>query len=259
MLLLRSLRTVRPYLVTGRSVALKSAPKSAPIRPFILTRGGKSQPLISLRFKSSTTAPPEPPAKPPTQPHAFIYPSRLCVYHAGIGRVLFLGFLKLSTIFMFAFFGLVVTPACYEKEGLSTTVAGTALSAIVPLVFVAYTTAPFVASVHLRVPTFARQSEELLRRYIRALPGHTELEIATLSLVAKPRVSIVPVGELAPAPAMRRFGIVTFVRDTSAENAKRKWYVYRAVGDFTAQRASGTKRVPWAWETIWDRVHAAAR
>lgn len=46
-----------------------------------------------------------------------MYPERLCIYHAGTGRVTFLACLKLSTIFVFAFFGFVVTPTYIEKTG----------------------------------------------------------------------------------------------------------------------------------------------
>jgi len=46
-----------------------------------------------------------------------VYPERLCIYHAGTGRVTFLAVLKLSTIFVFAFFGFVVTPTYIQKTG----------------------------------------------------------------------------------------------------------------------------------------------
>ncbi len=38
------------------------------------------------------------------------YPERLVVYPAGTGRTVFLGWVKIATIFTFAFFGLVVSP-----------------------------------------------------------------------------------------------------------------------------------------------------
>lgn len=51
------------------------------------------------------------------------YGPKLCVYHAGTGRITFASCLKLTTLFICAFFGFVVTPAYYQKEGLSVTVA----------------------------------------------------------------------------------------------------------------------------------------
>ncbi len=53
---------------------------------------------------------------------ATAFPERLCVYHAGTVRTTFLASLKLSTIFIFVFFGFVVTPAYFKKEGLSVTI-----------------------------------------------------------------------------------------------------------------------------------------
>ncbi|KAI5862984.1 hypothetical protein GGS23DRAFT_47056 [Durotheca rogersii] len=55
----------------------------------------------------------------------FAYPENLCIYHAGVARTTFLACLKLSTLFTFTFFGLVVTPAYLNKEGLSPTAART--------------------------------------------------------------------------------------------------------------------------------------
>ncbi|KAI0410156.1 hypothetical protein F4802DRAFT_16529 [Xylaria palmicola] len=230
-------------------IASISAPRPAPIRPLICT----TTKLIFSRPQttSSTTAGPEGASQPPTP--KYLYGPKLCVYHAGTGRITFLACLKLSTLFIFAFFGFVVTPAYYDKEGLSPTVARTALCAIVPLAFVAYTTSPFVTFIHMRLPAFARVSEELLRRHLRNLPPRTELEITTMSIIAKPRVSMVKVCELAPVN--RRFGIVNFARDTAAENASRKWYMFPAVGNFNIQPASGTSRAPWAWETILKAIN----
>lgn len=44
------------------------------------------------------------------------YPENLVIYHAGTGRTTFIACLKLTTIFIFVFFGLVVTPAYVKSE-----------------------------------------------------------------------------------------------------------------------------------------------
>ncbi|KAF3057113.1 hypothetical protein GL218_06224 [Daldinia childiae] len=195
--------------------------------------------------KANATASP----KPPTP--RFAFPENLCVYHAGTGRITFLACLKISTLFIFAFFSFVVTPAYFDREGLSPTVLRTTLSAIIPLVFVAYTTSPFVSFIHMRLPPVARQSEDMLRRFARAIPANTELDITTMSFIAKPRVSRVKLSDLRPVS--RRFGIVNLARDTAAENAARKWYRFRAVGDFNAQGNTAT-RAPWVWESILNAM-----
>jgi hypothetical protein len=104
----------------------------------------------------------------------------------------------------------------------------------------------------MRLPPFARQSEEMLRRYIRTLPPQTELEITTMSFIAKPRLSAVKLSELTRVN--RRFGIVNLARDTTAENATRKWYMFPAVGNFNVQKTSGTAKAPWVWDSIWNNI-----
>lgn len=119
------------------------------------------------------------------------------------------------------------------------------------MVFVAYTTAPFVSFVHMRLPPFARQSEEMLRRFVRTLPPHTELDITTMSFIAKPRVSKVKLSDLRKTN--ERVGIVNLACDTAAENAARKWYMYRAVAKFNAQ-SNTVSRAPWVWESILSAI-----
>ncbi|KAI1167044.1 hypothetical protein F5B18DRAFT_603519 [Nemania serpens] len=252
-----SLSGIRLISVTWRNGSIRSVPRFAPLR--LLTRARRPIPG-SIRFKTTpSTSTAQTSGASATANHTapqpnHVYGPNLCIYHAGTGRITFLACLKLSTLFIFVFFGFVVTPAYYKKEGLSLTVARTALCAVVPLVFVAYTTAPFVTFIHMRLPPFARQSEGMLRRYVRTPPPQTELEITTMSFIAKPRSSTVKLRDLRPAN--RRFGIVNMTRDTAAENAARKWFMYRAVGNFNAQRASGTSRAPWVWDAIWNHVNA---
>lgn len=117
-----------------------------------------------------------------------------------------------------------------------------------PLVFVAYTTSPFVSFIHIRLPPFARQSEEALRRFVQTMsPKTTILDVTTMSFIAKPRLSRVPVSDLKPAN--KKLGIVNYTRDTTADNAARKWYMFPAVGNFNIQ-ANNMQRTPWVWESI---------
>jgi hypothetical protein len=67
-------------------------------------------------------------------------------------------------------------------------------------------------------------------------------------------------------------GLVNYVRDTTAENASRKWFMYRAVGKFYVQDAApvgakdkGTVRYQkkkqkrtlvdaWIWDAVRDKI-----
>ncbi|KAI0976767.1 hypothetical protein F4678DRAFT_414432 [Xylaria arbuscula] len=240
MMFIRPSNLLRFHAITRRLVVA-----SRPAPTHLLTRV-KTQPLRSLRFNTTSTKT----AGPDGAQKNLLRPS-FGVYHAGTIKIIFVAWLKLTTLFTFAFFGFVVTPAYYEKEGLSPTVARTALCAIAPLVFVAYITSPFVTFVHVRLPPFARQSAATARRYIANIPGDAELEMTTMSFIAKPRTSAVRLSELKPVN--RRFGIVNMARDTTAENAARKWYRFRAVGDFYVPKTDGTHGDN-GWHLLWNKI-----
>lgn len=99
-----------------------------------------------------------------------------------------------------------------------------------PLLFIAYTTSPFVTHMHIHLPAQARASRAALERFVRAMPQDTKLTITTMSLIGKPRYSSVAAGDLKPVS--QRFGIINYVRDTTKENESRKWYHFRAVSGF---------------------------
>ncbi|KAI1123157.1 hypothetical protein F5Y10DRAFT_57912 [Nemania abortiva] len=245
MLLFQPLRGSRLGLVTWRNIALRTVPKTAPIRPFFMRT--TTQSLSSIRFKTTTTVASDPAAQPSP---GYVYPPRFCVYHVGLSRILFLGVVKMSALLLFAIFAFVVTPAYYKKEGLSSNAVRTAVCAVVPLVFVTYTTSPVVMFIHLRLPPFARRSREALNRYLQTLSPQTEVEIMTTSPITTERVSRVKLSDLQPVN--KRFGMANMARDTTAENATRKWYKFRALGDFNVLPS----RRPWHWSTIWENALA---
>ncbi|KAI0434942.1 hypothetical protein F5Y09DRAFT_327891 [Xylaria sp. FL1042] len=180
-----------------------------------------------------------------------VLPPKFCVYHASTFKMIFVGWLKMSTLFTFAFFSFVVIPARYKKEGLSPTVARTALCAVTPLVLVAYISSPFVSSIFVRLPPFARQSAATAQRYLANIPMEAELEITTMNFIARPRTSVVRLSELAPVN--RRFGIVNVARGTAAENAARKWYMSRAVGNFYVPKATKSSN-DRGWDLLWNKA-----
>lgn len=147
------------------------------------------------------------------------------------------------------------------------------LCGVLPLAFVAYTTAPFVTHIHIHLPPAARASRPALERFVAALPPSAQLTLTTMSLIAKPRYSSLRAGDLAPA--RRRFGVVNYVRDTAGENEGRRWYNLRAVGQFYVQERAkvgggGKARVryqkkssrgvvdTWIWDAVRDRIATRA-
>ncbi|KAK4128658.1 hypothetical protein N657DRAFT_32704 [Parathielavia appendiculata] len=206
------------------------------------------------------------------------YPERLIIYHAGTGKTTFLACLKLTTLFVFGFFDMIMTPAyiaagepflktaggmtpspslsasvlpclClpHPLNNRNTTVA---LCGLIPAVYVAWSTGPFVAAIHMHLPPYARWSRAILERFARTAPLNTRLDITTMTLIGKPRVSSMTLGDLRPES--RRFGMVNYVRDTTLANAQRKWWRFRAVGEFNVQPQQGSGGVKTGW--VWNEV-----
>lgn len=193
--------------------------------------------------------------------------------------------LKLTSLILGAFFTFLVVPSYVKAEKpLKDTTIGTStyptyslfvkltnpvtLCGIVPILFIAYTTAPFVTHIHIHLPPSARISPSVLKRYIASMPPTTQLTLTTMSFIAKPRYSAMQAGDLRPATTGKRLGLVNYVRDTTAEKATRKWYMYRAVGKFYIQDAAGEagkERVryqkkkktvvdTWIWDAVKEKI-----
>jgi hypothetical protein len=177
--------------------------------------------------------------------------------------------MKVTTVLTLAFYGLVVTPSTYRAGEPWWKVAGgehpvflwtskswadissVALCGLVPFCFIAYVTTPFVTLVHIHLPDFARQSKEILHRFAKNPPANTRLELTTISIIGKPRVSLMTISDLKPTS--KRFGLINYTRDTTAINAKRKWYMYRAVGQFNIPKRPGEDAKDAG---IWDDIAA---
>ncbi|KAL2129043.1 hypothetical protein VTI74DRAFT_8300 [Chaetomium olivicolor] len=185
------------------------------------------------------------------------YPERLIIYHAGTGKTTFLACLKVTTLFVFGFFDMIMTPAYITAGEPLMKTAGIALCGIIPALFVAWSTSSFVAAIHMHLPPYARWSRSILERFARTAPPNTRLDVTTMSLIGKPRVSSMVLSDLRPAD--KRFGMVNFVRDTTIANAQRKWWRFRAVGEFNILE-EGEKNVKtgWVWKDVRDGIKRRA-
>ncbi|CAM1504665.1 Fc.00g022560.m01.CDS01 [Cosmosporella sp. VM-42] len=198
----------------------------------------------------------------------FELPERLVIYHAGTGRTTFLAMVKVTTLFLGAFFCCIMAPSYYKSEKPKWEIASVAICGVIPIFFVAYITAPFVTHIHIHLPPYARTSRPILERFVRTLPASTDLTLTTMSFIAKPRYSNLKAGDLIPA--RKRFGIINYVRDTTAENARRRWYNYRAVGKFYVQDKGEVRRARyekkkkdmvdgWIWDAIKEKLGKKAQ
>lgn len=105
--------------------------------------------------------------------------------------------------------------------------------------------------IHLDIPRqFQRQGPQKLEQYLRhGLKPDTQVAITTMGALAKPQASRVRLKDLRPE--RRRFGLVNYVRDASHENARRKWYQFRAVEQFKIMdESTNAREKPWKWYMI---------
>ncbi|KAF6842835.1 hypothetical protein CMUS01_02700 [Colletotrichum musicola] len=225
-------------------------------------------------------------------PKAPELPPKLLIYHAGTGRIAFLAFLKITTVFSAAFFCLVALPSWIRSgEDVAASIAkaltghprpqwrpwtdtSSASCGIFPLVFVAYTSASFVNYVYLRLPPYARQSRAVLERYVRTLPPNAQLEIGTMGLAGRPRAALTSPADLRRVPAdagilKTRSGTVNFERDVSALMAQRKWHQYRPASFFHLPEPEEGKRPSssssrtrsrgvkdgWVWNIVYESLN----
>jgi hypothetical protein len=95
---------------------------------------------------------------------------------------------------------------------------------------VSYMSGPFVNFIHLRLPTYARASRDIMLRYSKTLPKDAELDITTMNFLGKVMVSRMRITELCPVK--ERFGLANYARDTHAMNSRRAWWKGRLVRQF---------------------------
>ena len=183
---------------------------------------------------------------------------------------------KLSTLFVGAFFIGIVTPSYVRSEKPLSTTASVALCGLVPPIFVAFVTAPFVTHIHLHPPAQARGTKAHFERWVRssAFSPSTSISLTTMSFISRPRITTIQAGNLVPTK--QRFGLVNYVRREGAEldeaRKQRKWYMFRPVTSFYAQqgRPGQPRQVRyqdkkpdrtewWIWEELKDKLAKRAR
>lgn len=180
--------------------------------------------------------------------------------------------LRLTTIFLFGVSVLVVAPAFaadeypwYLAPAGKTTLRSPSKECIlilvavvaggtIPMLFVAYTSAPFVNFVHLALPVFARRSREQAIQYAKNLPPTATLYINTMKFTTIPRQTEVRVGDLLSDKALLR--PVSF-RNTNP--APLSWWQGRTLRHFYAMEKSkpgkqSTTFYPELWEYVYRQI-----
>ncbi|EIT78357.1 hypothetical protein AO1008_09157 [Aspergillus oryzae 100-8] len=181
-------------------------------------------------------------------------PERILIYHGGTGKTIFLGMLRITTIFLFGVSVLVVAPAFASDEFPWYLAPAVVVGGALPMLFVSYTSAPFVNFVHLALPAFARRSKEHTVQYAKNLPPTATLYINTMKFTTIPRQTEVRLGDLVPDKAI--FRPVSF---RNKNPAPLPWWAGKTLRQFYAAEKSqpgreSTTFYPELWEHVYKQI-----
>ncbi|ROV93303.1 hypothetical protein VSDG_06894 [Cytospora chrysosperma] len=135
------------------------------------------------------------------------------------------------------------------------------VASTMPFLAVWYLTSPMAVWIQIRTPNHLRLRRHLADRYLAALPDDAELVITTMGALGKPRISHVRMCDLQPA--RKRLGLVNYVRDSASvdrENARRRWWMFRAVKGFRIEDETTTgRKTKYAWGGVARQLRQRAR
>lgn len=122
------------------------------------------------------------------------------------------------------------------------------------MVFVMYTTAPFVSYARIRLPSFARRSREQLARWIQKIPQDTEIYLTTMSFSGRGRVSRMLLSDLKQTKA--RLGIANLARkSTASAKSSRVWWKIKEPNLFYVASESMKEGESKVWQTsAWQKT-----
>ncbi|KAJ5300888.1 uncharacterized protein N7443_005890 [Penicillium atrosanguineum] len=200
---------------------------------------------------SARPAPPSTPAKTTVRKGP---PERIMVYYGGTGRAVFLGMLRLTTIFLFGGACVIAAPACYADEEKKWLTPLVVLGGAVPMVVVAYIAAPYVNFIHLALPAFARKSRENAIHYAKDLPPTATLYLTTMRFNTIPRQTAVRLGDLLAEKDSTR--PVTF---RNLRPTPRPWWAGKTPTQYLTEGKSrpgkqSTAFYPQLWPAIFQKI-----
>ncbi|PYH93557.1 hypothetical protein BO71DRAFT_327481 [Aspergillus ellipticus CBS 707.79] len=183
-------------------------------------------------------------------------PEKILIYHGGMGKTVILGALKITTVFVVGASCLLVAPAFAANDFPWYLAPAISLASTIPLIFVMYTSAPYVNFIHLALPVFARRSRETALEYVKNLPPTATLYINTMKVTTIPKLTEVRLGDLVMDKA--RLRPVSFANKNPVP---RPWWKGRALSQFYADGQSkpgkqATGFFPEAWEHVYKQIQS---
>lgn len=135
------------------------------------------------------------------------------------------------------------------------------IAGALPMIFVTYTTGPFVNHLSIKLPGFARRSREHLTQWAKQVPRNTEIEMTTMHFSGRPRVSRMLLSDLRETKV--RFGVENLAKVSNSPisfKSNRLWWVGKESNVFyvAPESTQGRKSNPWqvgAWQSdVWQQV-----
>lgn len=135
------------------------------------------------------------------------------------------------------------------------------IAGALPMIFVTYTTGPFVNHLSIKLPGFARRSREHLAQWAQQVPRNTEIEMTTMRFSGRPRVSRMLLSDLRETKV--RFGVENLAKVSNSPisySSNRLWWVGKEPDVFyvAPESTQGRKSNPWqvgAWQSdVWQHV-----
>lgn len=123
------------------------------------------------------------------------------------------------------------------------------------MLFVAISTAPFVNYVHLKLPTFARQSREQLMKWSRDIPPSTEVDMTTMRLFGLPRVTRMRLSDLNVVRGST-VGVANLVKTPRdpAKYGKRPWWRGPELRKFYVANKMSKSNQPTILQMVLDSI-----
>ena len=126
-----------------------------------------------------------------------------------------------------------------------------AIGGAFPLLFVSYTSAPYINFIHLALPVFARRSREQIAEYAKNLPPSATLYINTMKFTTIPRQTEVRFADLVPDKSVLR--PVSF---RNKNPAPPPWWQWKTQDQFYTRESSKPARASTtAYTELWDGVY----
>lgn len=172
--------------------------------------------------------------------------------------------MRVVTIVVFGIGVFTVAPRMYFNPDESNWwVPAVAIGSAVPLVLLAFLSAPFVSTVRVLLPPSARKSHEALLRFAEQVPDDTRLSLQTMRWLPWPTHKEVYFSDLRRLPGWAGSANLEHVplgheKAANAANANKIFggsLALRMYGRYWVDLNSRNKsQAPGVWEKMWDQI-----